>query len=228
MSLVTDVQEILDESAGAVFWTTPHIYDALNRTLLEIAPEINYQFISANLDIATNNEFVRIPYNIYIPKTILFENKKYFITAHADLERYNREWKKVSTGQPKSFILWDAFHLRMFPKADQDYTYLIQGIPYPTEVGATQQELIIGTNTYVPKLLKRAVAMLSAGRLMWSTIPDQAAEVIEEGLRTLRRFKIQNRNQQGHNIRRFHPGGNRQATMFDQYAGAITLQKQFS
>lgn len=227
------VRQILDQTAGDIFWPATQIYDAANEALVDLWAWANIQTASEPLSVGVGDDIVA--YNtstIMIPKFIVLSthianadvNQKYFITDQTKLEQWSRVWRLDAIGQPKWFVLWDLFHLRVYPSPDKTYTFTLWGVPWPTEVTAANEDVL------VDRQLKLAIAYRTAANLVEQTRPDLADAYAKESDETLYRFKLRMRNIQKNNIRRWKPvvtgwGTDRTSSA---YSGVIRLGRRLS
>ena len=220
MSLVSDMQELLDETAGAVFWTTSHLYNAANQAILETYAETRHEYVLATLTLTASSEMLTIPSTIMIPQYIIGSSGKYWPTTQAKVEQYYREWKAEPPAYPKHFVIWDMETLRAFPKSSGDYLFDICGVPWPTcgEVTSTS------TDPSMPRLLKQVITQRAVALLLEHTQPELADSLNEDAKQLANKFKIQLRNRGGHNIARLRP-----TTIFTHaQSGVIKLGRKFS
>jgi hypothetical protein len=143
---------------------------------------------------------IAIPSTIMIPKYLLYNNRKYFITTHAKLEQYDNKWLTTPTAFPIHWLLRDAFYLRPYPRPDQEYIFTMWGVPWPTEVTASVLDIT------APRNLKQAIAHKAAALLFEHTRPDLTDVMTKESEEFLMRYRTQLRNQHSHNISRIRPG----------------------
>src|SRR5262249_15627862 len=122
-----------------------------------------------------------------------------FPTTQRELEHFLRTWRGAGLDQPSYFSIWDATHLRIFPRPDKTYTYTVWGIGWPTEITDTVTALT-GPPNYV-----LAVKHYSVALLLEATRPDLADTYYELAGSQIDLFRRQLRNQQSHNIRRLVP-----------------------
>lgn len=199
MSLVSDLQILLDESGGAVFWLDSQLYDALNEALLETWASVKPQKTSSEFMVPAGAGLVPFPTTYLIPLYIEDADKRYdFITA-ANLERTTRGWKGTMPDVPQEFVLWDFKTVRPYPRADQDYIYTLWGVPYPSELSATNQ------NVTLPQRLAKSVVYKAASILLETTNPQLSDALAQLGLDEERKYLKDQRNNQSHNIRRLKP-----------------------
>jgi hypothetical protein len=218
MSLVTDIEELLDESGGATFWTAAHVYDAANEAQVETFARTKHQFVLSSMTVNAGDGLVTLPSTVMIPQYIIGTQGKYFPTSQAKLEQYAREWRGATAAYPKHFVFWDAYTVRAFPPSDDDYSFDVGGIPWPSEEVSVSQ-----TDITAPSLLKQAVAHRAAGILLEFTQPTLADSLSSAAEELERKFRIQNRNRQSDHIRRIRPG-----TIFSfAQSGNVLLGKKF-
>lgn len=198
---VTGVQLLLDEAAGAVFFTVQQICDALNETLLVLTASGRWSPASASYTLTSGATLLALPSStMMIPQFLLVAGKKYFFTTQADLERYDRYWKTTPAAQPNNFVLWDASHILPFPTPDTSYTATLWGILYPsTEFTPAAQTISL------PPLLQEVLVYSAVAELLEHTHPDTADEYSGKSEETMQLFLRQLRRRQSHNISRLRP-----------------------
>lgn len=157
----------------------------------------------------------------YQPITI---NQRYFISDRTKLEQYARDWRDNTQSQPKWFILWDAWNIRVFPKPDKTYTFTLWGVPWGTEIGTGTEDI------NVDQILRLALAYKAASTLLEATRPDVADLYIRNSEELLNRYRLRLRNQQGNNIRRMKPGTNQRHTddTISAFKGVIKIGNRLS
>jgi hypothetical protein len=207
-----------DPTAGDIFWPSQQLYDAANETIMDFWATAGRQDVPIALATATAGLVVGTATDIYafdsttlmIPTFVTLStsfgsegvNQKYFISDRTKLEQYARDWRDNQQAQPKWFILWDAFHLRVFPKPDQTYTFTLWGIPWATEIITGTEDIV------VDQILRLAMAYRTAATLLEATRPEVSDLYNSNAEEMLNRYRIRLRNQQGNNLRRMKPGGN--------------------
>jgi len=218
MSLITDIEELLDESGGAVFWTAAHVYDAANEAQIETFSRTKHQFVLSSMTVNAASGIVALPTTVMIPQYIVGTQGKYFPTTQVKLEQYSREWRGATPAYPKHFVFWDAYNVRPFPVADVDYSFDVGGIPWPSEELSGSQ-----TDVSAPRLLKQAIAHRAVSVLLEFTQPNLADRFVNEAEELEHKFRVQTRNRQSDHIRRIRPG-----TLFTlAQSGNILLGKKF-
>lgn len=201
MSLVSDVQELLDETGVGTFWPKAHIYDACNQAQLDVWAKSHHDTVTSTLTLSNNSDLVAIPTGVYIPLYLTRSNTVYWPTTQARLEQHDREWKKVGKAAPKWFVMWDQETFRVFPKSDATYNFVLWGVRYPpTEVSGSAEDIT------APSLIKQAVASTAAGLLTMETRPDLSEGFLDQAKDLLQQFMVQRRNLGGHRIWRLRPG----------------------
>ena len=206
MSIVTDVQIILNDSG--VFWPTAQLLDAVNEAQFWAFTRTKWARSSASLPLLPGQDIVPLPSSILIPGWIegtIPNNSggtavmRMFPTTQRELEHFLRTWRGAGLAQPSYFSIWDATHLRIFPRPDTTYTYTVWGIGWPNEIVDTTTALK-GPPNYV-----LAVKHYAAGLLLEATRPDLADVYYGLADGQIESFRKQLRNQQSHNIRRLVP-----------------------
>lgn len=219
MSLVTDIQELCDESAGAVFWPAAQVYDAANEAIIESFASSRHEFKLSTMTASAGDDLVALPADIMIPQYILGTAGKYWPTTQAKLEQQSRAWRGEPAGVAKFFVLWDISTLRVWPRGEQDYAYDLCGVPWPSvgEIAASNLDIS------VPKLLKQAITHRAAACLLGATQPLLADSLVQEAQELEYKFRVQLRNRNSHNIRRVRPG-----TLFTRaQSGSIPIGKKY-
>ncbi len=215
MSLYTDILELLDTNVAATSWGTDHIYDAANAAQLELYCRTRHKKTSANLEISTGDTIITMPVtSIMIPQYITYDELGYYSTTIVELENWSRSWQGETAAKPQTFIRWDWSHLRVWPTSDADYTYTLDGVPWPTEIAAGNLD-ISDDRTFV-----RAVAYEAAARLLDNRIPQFAEIMRMNSKEHEHEFVRRTRNRHGHRIRRLRP-----VTLGATYAGSIKAIK---
>jgi hypothetical protein len=199
------VQTELNESGAGVpsagtFWPVQQVYDAVNDAQMEFDSIAYLPMGSATLSFTQGGDLVAWPNTTLMwPQWLEFSGRKYWVIKHADLERYDRNWRSASQDQPRFFVMWDERHIRPYPLADQTYVFTVWGPVWPTEIVSTN------TDVSVPPLLKTALALRASARLFQQSRPDLAAADLKEAEYYEALYRIQWRKQQSHNIRRLLP-----------------------
>lgn len=201
MSLFTDVQTLLDEVAGAVFWSADQIYDAINQAQLEAQFLVQDRTVGASMVCTQGSEFATVPTTVMLPQFIVYGGKEYWPSTYEELENWDQDWRAESQAQPKVFISWDWNHFRLWPVPDANYTVTVWGVPWPTEVAAASLD-ITETTAY-----KEWITFKAGAALILNTLP-QAAQVwlveAKELERQWRRHKQLNLG--AYRFNRFRPG----------------------
>ena len=202
MSLVTDIQQLVDESGGATFWTAQHVYDSANQAQFDMwAATPAWNFLTTPFTLSSGNDIVVFSTStIMIPQYLLdTSSAKIYITNHDMLQDYSSGWRNEPPARPKYCVLWDAEHLRVFPRADAAYTYTLCGVPWPTEITAANPDML------GDPLIIRSVALRAAAKLLEFTQPQLADAYELQAMEMERRFQSQLRRQQGANTLRLAP-----------------------
>jgi hypothetical protein len=219
MTLVEEVKVLLGESAGSVFWTTDHIVDALNEALHETTASLKNNIITTPWIVEAGSDLVDIPSGIMIPKQIEDTSRVFFIITQAKLEQYSRGWRGAATGIPSHFVLWDAFKIRVWPMPDNDYQYNMVGIGWGTEF--TSSVVDITGDFY----LRKSLVCRAGASLFELTQPILSESLLRQALGYEQSYRTKIRNNQSHNLRRLHPGGNKTNSA---KSGVIKLGRNFS
>ena len=200
-SIISIVQTELDETGSGIFWPIQTVYDAINDAQMEMESIAYFPIATTTLTFTQGQDLVAWPNGTLMwPHYLENSGREYWIITHADLERYDRNWRSTTQAQPKFFVRWDESHLRPYPLADQTYVYNIWGPGWGTEVSATN------TDITVPALLKHSIAMRACQRLFQYTRPELAQAHLAEAEEYEAKYRMQMRNQQSHNIGRLRPG----------------------
>lgn len=219
MSLVSDIQDLLEEASTNAFWNKTQIYDAANWTMLKVWQRVKHDKVSANLTVSANADLVTIPDEIMIPLYVVMDGKEYFCTTHAMLERYDRYWRTATQAQPKHFVVWDALTLRVWPKANATYLFTLYGVRYPpTQISVSDEDIT------APRLLKQAIAHGAAAEVLRLTRPDLAEGLAAEATQLEQRFRVQLRNRGGHRMNRLRPYTKLTAAQ----GGAIEIGREYA
>lgn len=200
MSLVSDVRMLVNESSEA-FWLDESIYDAINRTQLSIfANNPRIVETSTTFVLGSGVEWVAIPASIMIPKYVIGTSSEHiFPVTQTALEQYNIHWKSIDPSYPSRFVMYDAFTLRPYPRADVNYTFTMYGVPWPTEMTNSVQDITAS------RYLKRAITYAAAAQLLSYTRPELSDQYMKDSDEAILMYRQQLRNQHGHNIMRLRP-----------------------
>lgn len=200
MSLVSEVRDLLGE-ASAVFWPDQQVYDAINQA--QINAFANYPILSTStsLVVPQDADFITIPPSIMIPSYIATSTGNKFITTEPELEEYAIRWMETTPGEPKHFILWDTMYLRVFPRASAWYTYTIYGVPWPTEIDGSTQDV-----TNIHKQYRLAIIYDAVSVLFEASRPDLAQAYRELADQYLSDSRSSLRTAHPHNTLRLRPG----------------------
>lgn len=197
MSALIDVQRLLNDSG--IFWPTAQVVDALNEAQLCLYAETRWRTTTAGLSLNTNDDIVSIPPAILIPHFIDTTTTRYFPTTHVELERTTRNWRGTDPNEPEGFVLWDATHLRVWPKPDQIYNLTITGVGWPTTQTST-------SDLSGPESFQLAVLNFATALCLDATRPDLADLYRMQSEEQIQKLKVSFRKNQSHNIQRFRPG----------------------
>lgn len=202
MSMVSEVQQLVDEAGGAVWWTLTQVYDALNASLLDLTIDTKMTTASATLAITSGVDFVAIPTTqILVPQYVVYNSVSIFSTTHDQLEDWSRRWHDQPAAQPKWLVLWDAQTFRTFPAPDANYTFTLYGLKWPDEVDVSTTEV-----TPLSRDLRRAVVLAAAARLLEFTQPQLADAMLIESEAHKQRSLQTYRRSLGANTLRLRPG----------------------
>lgn len=203
MSLYTDIQDLINDTG--VFWPAQNVYDAANEAQLIIWGRTRHDVFTTTHTVTATQEFITLNSEMYIPQKVIANNVEWFVTTYHELERDNRKWRGLSNNKPKWFIVHDAEHLRIHPKPNQSYEYVIEGIQYPqSEIGVS------GTTTTLDitarPAIKQAIVYTAAGILAANTRPDLMIQWFGEADEYLREAKSDKRKMGSAKITRMRPG----------------------
>jgi hypothetical protein len=204
--IVTLVQTELNEAgagvpSAGVYWPVQQVYDAINDAQLEMESIAYLPIGSTTMTFTASTDLHTWPNTVLMwPHYLEFNGLKYYVVKHADLERWQRNWRNSSPDQPRFFVLWDETHLRPYPIPDKNYVFNIWGPAWANEIVSTN------TDVSVPPLLKTAMALRASARLFQQSRPDLASVDLKEAEEYEARYRMQWRKQQSHNIKRLRPG----------------------
>lgn len=197
---VQDIQLLLNDQG--VFWPLQRVVDALNEAQWELWSRSKWNWTSSPLTLPQGSDIIPLPSSIVIPRFVEDGKLRYFPSTQRELENFHRTWRLDQEAPPMYFIVWDAFHLRVFPKPDKLYTsYTLWGIGYPPEIVDASSNLE-GDPFYI-----KAINSITLAILFEATRPDLADYHRGIGEKQFVMFEKNLRNYQSHNIRRFRPGG---------------------
>lgn len=204
--LVDLIHMVLDETSGGVFWTDAHLYDAANEALIDVWANTKPLTTHGTMTVVANDDIVAFPTTVFIPQFILgttsgLDVVKYFPTTPFQLEQYEREWKKISTGFPKHFVVWDLERFRVAPKSDATYEFQVWGVSWPTEISAENPDV-----ADIERELRLVIAYRAAANLLEFTQPQLADGLLNEADLLERRVRARRRTAFGHNILRLRLG----------------------
>ena len=135
-----------------------------------------------------------------VPQFIIYNGVKIFPTTTAQLQDWATNWKSQDKTRPNWYVLWDAQHIRLFPNSDANYTFQLWGVPLPTEIDDNNHDIL-----NVDPLVKRAVTMRAASKLLEETQPQLADAKALEAEEFEKQYARQQRNTFGDNIMRLRP-----------------------
>lgn len=201
-NILQDVQLQVDETGGPVFWVIDQLYDAINAAQLEVWMNLkDWQQTSTTITLGSGDDIIMWPITqIMIPQYIIYNGVKVFPTTQAQLQDWANNWKSSNPTRPNWYLLWDAKHIRLYPKSNDIYTFQLFGVPWPTEVADGNQD-IIGIDVMV----RRAIVLRAAAKLLEATQPDMADAKSLEAKEFEHRYARQQRNVFGDNIARLRP-----------------------
>lgn len=202
MSLISIIEQQLDEASGPVFWINQQIYDAANASqIITWANLKDWQKASVPITLSSGQVYSALPITtIMIPQFIVYNGVKLFITNHAQLQDWADNWKNESPGTPNWAILWDASHLQWFPPSNGTQTLTLWGVPWATEISSTNTDI-----TGIDPLVVNAIAYRAVSMLMEETQPQLADAKELEALEFEARYARNMRRMLGDNILRLRP-----------------------
>ena len=204
--------------SGDIFWPSQQLYDATNEVMIDYWGGLGNQSMPIQL---TSSTFAVTTAGFIFPfaTTVIMQpsyivlntttgsgasaqtiNQKYWISDVTKFEQFDNNWRNYSPGQPKWFAVFDAFHIRVFPQADQTYTFEMYGVPWPVELSTGTEDVTCDA------ILKLAIAYKAAANILEATRPDTADSYVKESDELILRYRIRLRNQSSNNIRRLRPG----------------------
>lgn len=217
MSFIAEVQELIDDVG--VLYIDGHVYNAINEAAMDTWAELWHQTTTATVTVTENQEFLDIPTSIMIPRRVRSNNTEWYPVDEHDMERYDEGWRSNSQGKPKFFIRWDTETLKLYPKSDGTYAYIIEGQGYPNfEVSATSTDF-----TSIKPL--RQTLKFRAGAILAENIrPDLARMWRSEGHDALLQTKKRFRNSFDYGGLKLKPGG--RETL--KQAGSVRLARNYT
>jgi hypothetical protein len=201
-NIIQDIQLQLDETSGPVFWVIDQLYDAANAAQLEVWMNLkDWQQISTNIILSSGNDIIQWPFTtIMIPQYVIYNGVKVFPTTQAQLQDWANNWKSSNPTRPNWYLLWDAYHIRLYPKSDNVYTFQLFGVPWPIEITDGNHDVV-----NIDPLVRRAIVLRAVAKLMETTQPDLADAKMLESVEWEKRYARQQRNSFGDNIARLRP-----------------------
>lgn len=203
MSLVSEVQTLVDEASGPVFWVIQQVYDACNVALEETwATQRLWNYTSVPFTLTSGADIVAInTATIMVPLYILdTAQNKIFVTEHAQLQDWSTNWRNTTPARPCWVVKWDSDHLRIYPRSNATYTYTMVGIPWPPEISASQLDI-----TGIDPIIRSAVVQRAVSRLLEFTQPELSDKYELQAQENQKQFERQQRRQQGSNVLRLRP-----------------------
>lgn len=201
MSIVTELQTLLEDSN--VFWINAHLYDHLNQAQLEVWGELRHQIGTATITASATNEFLGLPATtVMIPQRVVRGDIEWFVTNKAALGRENKNWRELTPGEPKWFVLFDDNTVQLVPRADSTYAYTVEGVLWPqVEIGDSPNDDITQ-----PYYIRQSVLFLAAANITANTRFDLYQQFYQEYRESLNQAKVELRKFGSHRIRRIRPG----------------------
>ncbi len=200
MPSITTIRRYINDPDGVIY-PDAYLYDTMNDSLLDMYIDCKPEVVSHTLTINTGDDIIYIPSHIMIPQQIVYQNKPYYITTQAELERWERKWRTASPAQPRWFIRWDARRIRIWPRADNTYDMTMWGIEWPTEIDSSDDDLTDDSDW------KQAIEHKTTSQLLEMARPDLSDLHEREYQASRNDYNIGKRNSNGgHNIRQLRPG----------------------
>jgi hypothetical protein len=182
------------------YYTSTQIYNAINEAQEDMIVRTQWETTTATYTTTASADMITIPTTVMIPQRIVYGSQEWYPTSLVDLESYSRTWRTATAGQPKWFMLWDARHLRSWPKPDAAYALKIVGTPWPDEMSAVIPD-VLGNDTY-----RSAVAYAAASILLEGNRPDMADVYTARAEEEIYAYGRKLRNQGPHRVWRMRPG----------------------
>jgi hypothetical protein len=195
---------IIDEPGGPKFWPNQQIYDAINESSIEVLGSGQFELTTATITATASALYVNLPTSIMIPKFIVSTGttgRELPKTTYAALERESLYWGTSTGTEHIAFVEYDYDAIRLFPIVGTAVAYKVIGVPYPTEVTASVEDMSTSA------MISDAVRFLAAGCLMEATRPDVSEALRIEGGENLQEAMLHKRNNQTHQIWQLQPAG---------------------
>lgn len=203
MSLVSEVQKLVDESGGATWWIQQQVFDACNEALQEDWALMRPAAGTSAFSVSTGTDiFTFDTAAIMIPQYFVYDTLgvKLFPTVHDELENWSRRWRGQAAARPQWMVQWDAAHYRVFPTPNATYSFTLWGVPWPVEIGTSTQDATLET------FQRKAVILRAAALLLDLTQPDLADAYRAEASDHAKRAIANTRGQFDSNVDRMRPG----------------------
>lgn len=200
-TILAEVEQLINESGGSVWWTAAQVNDAINQSLVDIWANLKWNIVNTPFTVTTGSGdiFAFDNTHIMIPQFFLIQNIKMFLTNQDELENWSRRWKMETPGQPYWFVLWDESHFRVFPTPDATYTFDLWGVPWPPEFSNE------ATDIAVDPMLRHAIVFRACANLMEFTQPQLADVFMQDSMKHEGLYSSHLRKQLGVNISRLRP-----------------------
>lgn len=199
--IVAMVQTIINESGNGVFWPVQQVFDAINDAQMEKESIAYYPIVTTSMTFSPGGTITPWPNTVLMwPHYLEYLGDQYWIVTHAELERYDRNWRNATPAFPAFFVLWDERNLRPYPDPDQTYVFNIWGPGWGTEITSATTDF-----TATNALLKLSVAFKAAAILFNYSRPDLAQQYLKQSDEFEQDFRRQWRRQQGDLIKRLRP-----------------------
>lgn len=202
MSLVSQVQIIIDEPSGPKFWPLAQLYDAINESSVEVLGSAQQEITTATVTASASATYLALPTTIMIPKFLLSTSGREIpMTNYGAMEQDSPNWGTATGTEIIAFMEFDVNNLRLYPIVTTPKVYYVVGVPYPTEVTTGVDDFTtIGS-------ISTTVRFLAGSVLMEATRPDLADTFRVEGMGCLVDAMRLWRNQQGQRVWQLQPAG---------------------
>ena len=201
MSNLSQVRSYINDANG-IFYVDSHVLDHMNDCHLYTWWDTSPQLTTATVTLTASQDLLTLPSTIMIPRYLEYNNRRYWVSSHSELEDYSINWKSEGVGLPKWLIIWDAERLRLFPRPDSAYVMQLVGVGWPTELTA------IAPTVSLDRQYQQILEHKSAASLLTFVRPDLSEIHNKEAAKYLNDYKIGIRNSQSHRLWKLRPGSN--------------------
>jgi hypothetical protein len=203
MDILTELRTtVLNDSGQNLFWSDNQLLNALNAAQIWVRGEASDDTLGVSVQVVpasklTNDlqslvPLVQIPQEIMVPQLLVGPKGEAYISSLADMERYSKYWRNTPPGEPITFIFQGLRQLRPYPLPDQEYSYDLWGLRWPSKLTATTLDLDVIDHNYY-----HAVLMNSATRLLLPTQPNAATLLQKEAEEHLNLYRRHLRSRGG-------------------------------